>query len=78
MSIVEEASTKNGRIRWIDYRVMLTNEGDTVHLHVCPGGHYDTGVLAYNLIKRGNKHGLRIVGALKAEPDINVMAIYEK
>jgi len=78
MRVVEKASTEKGRIRWIDYRVMLTSEGDTAHLHVCPAGNYDTGVLAYNLVKRAEKHGVRIVGTLKSEPDINVMALYEK
>jgi hypothetical protein len=75
---VEQAATRNGRIRWIDYRLPLTQEGDTLHLHVCPAGKCDTGVFAYNFIKRGLKHGLRLVGTLKSEPDMNVLAIYEK
>ena len=78
MVAVEESSTKNGRIRWIDYRLPVTQDGDTLHLHVCPGAKYDTGVFAYNLIKRGSKHGLRLIGTLKSEPDMNVLAIYEK
>jgi hypothetical protein len=78
MIAVEEAASNNGRIRWIDYRVPVTREGDTLHLHVCPAGKYDTGVFAYNFIKRGFKHGLRLVGTLKSEPDMNVLAIYEK
>ena len=57
---------------------MVGIEGDTLHLHVCPHGKSDTGTLAYNLIKRGFKHGLRIVGTLELEPDMNVLAIYEK
>lgn len=78
MLSIENAAKTRSAIRWIDYRIMLSDEGHTAHLHVCPGGQYDTGVLAYNLVKRGNKHGLRIVGALKCEPDVNVLAIYEK
>jgi hypothetical protein len=78
MIAVEEAANKHGRIRWIDYRLPLTDEGDTLHLHVSPAGQYDTGVFAYNFIKRGYKHGLRIVGTLRSEPDMNVLAIYEK
>jgi hypothetical protein len=78
MVVVEEAASENGRIRWIDYRVPVTRDGDTLHLHVCPAGKYDTGVFAYNFIKRGFKHGLRLVGTLKSEPDMNVIAIYEK
>jgi hypothetical protein len=78
MLVVEEAAKEHGRIRWIDYRVPLTKEGDTLHLHIVPAGTYDTGVFAYNFIKRGYKHGLRLVGTLKSEPDMNVLAIYDK
>lgn len=54
MLAVEEAvSDKEERISWIDYRVPLTDQGDTLHLHICPSGNYDTGVFAYNFIKRG-------------------------
>lgn len=78
MLVVEEAATKNGKLRWIDYRVPLTHDGETLHLHVSPSGNYDTGVFAYNFVKRGYKHGLRLVGTLKSEPDMNVLAIYDK
>lgn len=78
MVAVEEAAKGLGRLRWIDYRLRLGANGDTLHLHCCPTEKYDTGVFAYNLIKRGHKHGLRIVGTLKSEPDLNVLAIYEK
>lgn len=78
MIAVESASQENLGIRWIDFRLKLTNEGDTMHLHICPRGKYATGTFGYNLIKRGYKHGLRIVGTLKSEPDMNVLAIYEK
>jgi hypothetical protein len=78
MIAVEEAASRHGRILWIDYRLPLNAEGETLHLHVCPGGHYNTGTFAYNLIKRGYKHGLRIIGTLKSEPDLNVLAVYEK
>lgn len=77
MMAVEKA-TGVGRMRWIDYRLPITDRGDTLHLHCCPGGHYDTGVFAYNMIKRGFKHGLRLVGTLKSEPDLNVLAVYER
>ena len=78
MIAVEQAALEHKRIRWIDYRVPLTDEGDTLHLHISPAGQYDTGVFAYNFIKRGFKHGLRLVGTLKSEPDMNVLAIYDK
>jgi hypothetical protein len=76
---VEAAASRNSsRIRWIDFRLPLGKGGETMHLHVCPRANYDAGVFGYNFIKRGHKHGLRIVGTLKSEPDMNVMAIYEK
>jgi hypothetical protein len=79
MKVVETAASQaQGRLRWIDYRLPLDAEGATLHLHCSPGGHYDVGTFAYNLIKRGNKHGLRIIGTLKAEPAIDVLAIYER
>jgi len=78
MISVEEAAKESGRLRWIDYRLRLGAAGDTLHIHCCPAERYDTGVFAYNLIKRGHKHGLRIIGTLKSEPDLNVLAIYEK
>jgi hypothetical protein len=78
MVAIEQAAQENGKIRWIDFRLKLTEAGDTMHLHISPRADYDTGVFGYNFIKRGYKHGLRIVGTLKSEPDMNVMAIYEK
>ena len=78
MLVVEEAARENGKLQWIDYRVPLTQDGDTLHLHISPSGEYDTGVFAYNFVKRGYKHGLRLVGTLKSEPDMNVLAIYDK
>jgi len=35
-------------------------------------------VFAYNLIRRGWRYGLRIVGSLKSQPALNVLAIYAK
>ncbi|MCA9045229.1 MAG: hypothetical protein KDA69_12960, partial [Planctomycetaceae bacterium] len=74
----EKAASQHGRIRWIDFRVPISEQGDTLHLHVVPAAKYDTGVFAYNFVKRGFKHGLRLVGTLKSEPDMNVLAIYER
>lgn len=78
MRVVEFAASENGRIHWIDYRTPVSAEGETLHLHVSPRGKYDTGTLAYNFIKRGYKHGIRLVGTMKSEPDMNILAIYEK
>lgn len=74
---MEEVIGDGGRPRWIDYR-MTFGTGDVLHLHVVAHGDYDTGVFAYNLIRRGERYGLRIVGSLKSKPALNVLAVYEK
>jgi hypothetical protein len=74
---VEDAVGDGGRPRWIDYRATFAS-GETLHLHVVARGDYDTGVFAYNLIRRGERYGLRIVGSLKSQPALNVLAIYDK
>ncbi len=78
MVVVEEAASENGRLNWIDFRLPLSLEGDTLHLHICPEGRYSAGTFGYNFVTRGFKHGLRLVGTLKSEPDMNVLAVYEK
>jgi len=78
IAVIEEAASKNGRIRWVACRLPITNDGDTLHLDIVPAEKYNTGTLAYNFIRRGHRHGLRLVGTLKSEPDMNVLAIYEK
>jgi hypothetical protein len=77
VQVIEDVIGAGGRPRWIDYRVPL-DSGETLHLHVAGRGEFDTGVFAYNLVKRGWKHGVRIVGSLKSKPGLNVLAIYEK
>ena len=75
---VEKVIAEKGeRIQWIDYRVPLPHQRP-LHLHICGRGQFDTGTFAYKLIKRGFNHGLRIVGTLKSDPDLNVLAIFEK
>lgn len=78
MVAVEKAAEHSEKIRWIDYRLPLGEEGTTLHLHLQARGQYDAGTFAYNMVKRGFKHGLRIVGTLKSEPDMNVLAVFEK
>jgi hypothetical protein len=78
IEVIEEASSKLGRIRWINYRLPLDASGSTLHLHVSGAGEYDTGTFAYHFIRRGFKHGLRLVGTLKSEPAMHVLAIYDK
>jgi hypothetical protein len=74
---VEEVIADGGRPRWIDYKMTFAT-GDELNLHVDAHGDYDTGVFAYNLIRRGWRYGLRIVGSLKSQPALNVLAVYEK
>jgi len=74
LEVVEEAVQK-GEISWIAYRIPL--QGEFVHLHLAGRGRYDTGTFGYQLVARGNRHGLRIIGRLKPEPDINVLAAFE-
>ena len=78
MEIVEKTVAEEGRLEWIDYRVPVKGWSMPLHLHVCGRSHYSTGTFAYNLIKRGFNHGLRMVGTMKTKPDVNVLAIFEK
>jgi hypothetical protein len=77
MEVVEKAVCGK-RVAWIDYRVSTGIGKHFLHLHVAPRGNYDTGSFAYQFVKRGYKHGLRLVGTLKSEPDMNVLAVFEK
>lgn len=77
VKVVEEVIGDSGRPRWIDYK-MTSATGDELNLHVIAYGDYDTGVFAYNLIRRGWRYGLRVVGSLKSQPALNVLAIYDK
>jgi hypothetical protein len=77
MKVVEQA-VNGKRVEWIDYRVSTGIGKHFLHLHVAPRGNYNTGSFAYQFVKRGYKHGLRLVGTLKSEPDMNVLAIFEK
>jgi hypothetical protein len=74
-----EDTVEGKKIQWIAFRVSYGNDaGPFLHLTLAPRGNYDTGVFGYNFINRGTKHGLRIVGTLKSEPDIDVLAIFER
>lgn len=76
IQVIEDTIGSGGRPRWVDYRIPVGD--DALHLHVAGRGEADTGVFAYNLVKRGWKHGVRLIGTLKSEPDLNVLAIYDK
>jgi hypothetical protein len=77
MEVLENAMKDGRKLDWIDFRLRLNQEGQTLHLHVCPKGRYSAGTFGYNFIRRGNRRGVRIVGALKKGPDLNVLAIFE-
>lgn len=79
MKSVENATKDGGRIDWIDYRLIsrVGNQIIPIHLHLAPKGGYSTGTFAYQTIRRGHKHGIKIIGTLKQGEDINVLAIYE-
>jgi hypothetical protein len=77
VKVVEQVIGAGGRPRWIAYR-MVFGDHKTLHLDVSARGDYDTGVFAYNFIRRGERYGMRIVGSLKSKPALNVLAAYEK
>jgi hypothetical protein len=82
LDVVEKAAGDGKRFSWIDFRIPLGTDpkasGPFMHLHIAARGGFDTGVFAYNLVGRGFKHGIRIVGTLKSEPDLNVLAIFDR
>jgi hypothetical protein len=73
LTVVEDVICAGGRPRWIAYRVIF-GTGETLHLDVTPRGDYDTGTFAYYFIRRGERHGLRIVGSLKSQPALNLLS----
>lgn len=73
-----EAAGKDGRLGWIDFRMPIGAQGDAMHLHAVPCGRYYTGDFAYNLVRRGNHHGIRLVGTMKAGMDLNVLAVFDR
>jgi hypothetical protein len=77
MICIEKACAEHGKIKWIDFRLPIASSGETLHLHIVANEEYHTGTFAYNFVKRFYKHGGKVVGMLKAEPDLNVLAIYE-
>lgn len=79
LATLEAAAAENDRrIEWVDFRVPLDDTPKTMHLHIEVAGKYNTGTFAYRLIRRGEGHGIRIVGSLRDGPDVNVLALYEK
>lgn len=77
MEVIETAGA-GGKLGWIDFRMPIGAAGDAMHLHLVPGGRYYTGVFAYNMVRRGYRQGIRLVGTLKAGMDLNVLAVFDK
>ncbi|WP_343450073.1 hypothetical protein [Micromonospora oryzae] len=76
MNVLERGIGDGGATRWVDYRV---HSGDrALQLSLRGRGEFETGIFAYSMIRRGNQHGLRIVGTLKSGPGLNVLAVFEK
>jgi hypothetical protein len=76
LKVVEE-SAGTGNIEWIDFNLPLGGGQEFLHLHLAARANYSTDVFAYNFVRRGFNHGLRIVGTLKTGPDHNVLAVFE-
>ena len=76
--IVEEVIGDGGPIAWINYRMPLDETGTTLHLSLAGRKKYQTGAFAYDFVQRGFRHGLRLVGALRSEPSLKVLAVFEK
>jgi hypothetical protein len=80
MRVVEGCTDEASRIEWIDYRLIGKAKDGTIvpfHLHFAPRGKHSTGTFAYQTVRRGYTHGLRLVGTLKSGLDMNVLAMYE-
>lgn len=75
---VLESAVEQHHLSWIDFNVPLMDDGSVLHLNLRARGLYNTGTFGYNFIRRGLRHGLRIVGTLKKEPDLNVLAVFER
>lgn len=81
MRVVEDVVGNGGRPQWVNYRLPIGAPGSrtrSLHLNIKSRGKYDTGDFAYELLRRGKRHGVRVVGTLKSGPALNVLAIFEK
>ena len=77
LKVIEESANGAG-IEWIDYRVPVAKPDPVfLHLRFRPRTTYESGVFAYSLVSRAYKHGLRLIGTLKSEPDLDVLAAFD-
>jgi len=77
VEVIENETTGRGKIEWINYRIPLSGDR-TFRVHFESNGSYNNGTFAYNLVKLGHQHGLRIIGTVQQEPDVRVLAGYRK
>jgi hypothetical protein len=59
---MEDVIGTGGRPRWIAYPMTFPS-GTTLHLDVSARGDYDTGLFAYNFVRRGERYGQPEVAA---------------
>ena len=84
MEVVEQGTSDPNRpdtaerFTWIDFRMPIGTDGDTIHLHLVPDGRDPIGTFGYNFVRRGYRHGVRIVGTMKAGLDVNVLALFDR
>jgi hypothetical protein len=76
--IEKSVQEQKQKIQWIAFRVPISDDGETLHIHLVGGARTDTCSFAYNFIRRGYEFGIRLVGTLKSDPDLNVLAVYER
>lgn len=77
MRVVESA---RARLHWIDYRVCAPGAFGVspLHLNILARGAYANGTFAYKFIRRADHVGIRIIGTLKRDKDVNVLGVYER
>jgi len=76
--IVADSFGDDHRLEWIDFRIKVGTRRRPVHVHFVAEGKYHAGEFAYNLVRRGFKEGLRLVGQLKRGCDISIISVYER
>jgi hypothetical protein len=65
MRIVDHGFGSDHRIEWIDFRLKVNTRKRPIHIHFAAAGKYHAGEFAYNIVRRGFKEGLRLVGRFK-------------
>jgi hypothetical protein len=76
--VVDHGFGNEHRLEWIDFRIQVNTRDKPIHIHFAAAGKHHVGEFAYNVVRRGYKEGLRLVGRLKRGCDVNVIALYER